>query len=373
MHPSSLMCYYPTYALLDEVRSYSDPSEINLFIDLKNCFQTLYQEHTILNVINNSVNREDSSIVTSFLAFISFHKLYALKRGLNINFYIFLESGKSYYHKNISKEYKINREIDDLFGLPIDSRDAYFRAVNNNYKLIEKVGNKLPNVKVFRLLNFEADFIPYYLISRDKINQSDDTTNIIYSSDHDLMQTLYAGDNVFIFQKVKKTKRIIKRNYAMIHELKRECDLPDELLPLALAIIGDPGDDVYGVKTIGPARFHKVSQQLINMIGSVDELYDNVLSKRPIFDTTKVVESDKYLDKIIKSEQLISDNLKLVSFELISRFFENPDNTETLNRQKQVDNILMDDFVASEYKLRQALEMNQVIVDDYLEIIYHNQ
>ena len=131
MHPSSLLSYYPTYAILDEIVSYSNYNKINIFVDLKNCLQTLYMEHAIVNVIENTlqVNYVDTSVFSSVISFLSFHKLYSLKRNIEVNFYIFFERGQSYYHKNISSKYKISRRIDDLYGLPVEKREAFFKII----------------------------------------------------------------------------------------------------------------------------------------------------------------------------------------------------------------------------------------------------
>jgi len=116
MHPSSLLSYYPTYSILDEIIAINNYNTLNIFIDLKNTLQTTYMEHAIVNILENSKNLKylDTSIFSSLIAFLSFHKMYGMKRGIDLNFIIFLESGHSYYHKNISKKYKISRRIDDL-------------------------------------------------------------------------------------------------------------------------------------------------------------------------------------------------------------------------------------------------------------------
>jgi len=377
MHPSSLLSYYPTYGLLDEVVSYGDYNELNLFVDLKNCFQTLYQEHAIINIIENSMRTKyvESSILVSLLSFLSFHKIYSVKRNVKINVYVFFESGRSYYHQNISKEYKISRRIDDLYGLPIEKRELFQNTVRLNWEAIEKVCNRLPNVRVIRLLNMEADFIPYYTISRNLLTQKPRTANLVYSNDHDLLQTLTAGTNTYVFQKIKKTKRIVRAGEVMKRELKVDSNLDDRIQPLAMAIIGDPGDDVHGIKGIGAATFKKFHKDLMKLVGSMDELLDNVTHNRPIFDLTKVSIPNKHLSKVIRAEQeesKISKNLRLVSFELISRFFESPGTTEMLERRNKVHSLLTElHRPAPLDKIKRALEMNRVFFGEELDNLYY--
>jgi len=377
MHPSSLLSYYPTYGILDEVLSYGDFKELNLYIDLKNCFQTLYQEHAIVNIIENSIRSQyiESSILVSLLSFLEFHKLYSIKRNIKINFYIFFESGISYYHQNISKEYKISRRIDDLYGLPIEKRELFQNTVRRNFEAIEKICNKIPNVTVVRLLNMEADFIPYFAISRKHVNTGRDTAHLVYSNDHDLLQTLTAGSNVYVFQKIVKTKRLVRSGEVMSRELKTETKLDDKLQPLAMSIIGDVGDDVHGVYGIAAGRFKTILNDLIKLIGSMENLLDNVSQGKPIFDLTKVKVPNKYLSKVISAEQkkqTISKNMRLVSFELISRVFESPSTTEMVNRRNNAIKLLTEGVAPAPLdKLKTALEMNRVFFGEELDNLFY--
>ena len=377
MHPSSLLSYYPTYGLLDEIISYGNYNELNLFIDLKNCFQTLYQEHAIINIIENSMASQyiESSILVSILSFLSFHKIYSVKRNIKINFYIFFESGRSYYHQNISKEYKISRRIDDLYGLPIEKREIFRNTLSRNFEAIEKICNKLPNITVIRLLNMEADFIPYYAISRNLVSRKPTSANLIYSNDHDLLQTIIPGTNTYVFQKVMKTKRIVKSGEVMSRELKCENKIPDDILPLAMSIIGDPGDDVHGVKGIAATRFKEIYNDLIKIVGSMENLFENITFNRPIFDLSKVIIPNKYLNKVISAENkdnVISKNLKLVSFELISRFFMNPGTTEMLDRRNQVHKLFTElKKPAPLESIKKALEMNRVYFGEEIDNLYY--
>jgi len=55
MSVQSLLSYYPTYSILDEVVSLTGTNHLNIFSDLKNNLQTLYMQHSILNIIENSI------------------------------------------------------------------------------------------------------------------------------------------------------------------------------------------------------------------------------------------------------------------------------------------------------------------------------
>ena len=340
MHPSSILSYYPNYALLDEIISYGNYDTLNIFIDLKNNLQTLYMEHAIINILESTkkAGSADTSIFSSVISFLSFHKEYGRKRGKNITFTIFFESGHSYYHKNISKQYKISRKIDDLYGLDKVDRDLFFKTLNANLQLIESACNKIPGIKVIRLPNLEADFVPYYTVTRELVEKRPGVGNIIYSNDHDMWQCL--EKDVYIYSKAGKHKKILKPGDTMKSFFKKETGISDDYLTLAMAIIGDPGDDVIGVKGIGPASFIAMFDELISITGNMPQIYDKVINRKPLFDPLPEKIKNKKLKGVIDSEiknNKISDNLKLVSFELLSRELDNPSSTEIIDKRKIIE------------------------------------
>lgn len=376
MNPASILSYYPDYATLDKLIQ-NKYNEINVFVDLKNCLQTLYMEHAILNIVESSLKTEypDTSVFSSVISFLNFHNLYSIKRGIKINFYIFFESGQSYYHKNISQEYKVSRRIDDLYGLDKEKRELFFEVINKNFMLISKACNKLPRTKVFRLEHLEADFIPYYLIKHKLVNTGSNVVNVVYSNDHDLLQTIWAGENVYIFKKIFGSKSLVRKGEVMRSFLKVDCDLPDTYLPLAMAVVGDVGDDVYGIKGIGGKRIMSALNELVEIVGGIDNLYKNVHEGNPIFRTDQPKSANKYINTIIEVERknrLVSDNLKLVSFEVLSRFLDYPVSTEMIKKRKEILEILENSRKkAPKEKIMRALEQVGVILEDEaLDAIY---
>jgi len=336
-------------------------------MDLKNNLQSTYMEHAILNILENSKTNRfiDTSIFSSVISFLSFHKIYGMKRGIDINFVIFFESGRSYYHTNISSKYKISRKVDDLYGLDIEDREKFFKILNSNYQLVEKACNKMPGVKVIRLPNFEADFIPYYLLSRKKVPMDGSVGHITYSNDHDLWQN--AAQHSYIFSKSAKVKKIVKSGMVMDQMLKRKSKIPDLYLPLAMAVIGDPGDDVDGIKNVGPARFLEIFDQLVAMTGDMWSIYKKVENNEDLFDFIPPTIQNKYLNAVVNEEvnsQVISKNLKLVSFELISRALDNPSTTEMIDKRKIIEKILDDEEVYPCESMKKALANTGVYLEE---------
>jgi hypothetical protein len=359
MHPSSLLSYYPTYAILDEIVSYGNYKKLTVFIDLKNTLQTTYMEHAIVNILENSKQMKfmDTSIFSSLISFLSFHKIYSMKRGVDIDFVVFFETGQSYYHLNISKQYKISRKIDDLYGLERADRELFWKILHNNFRLIDQACNKLPGVKVIRMPHLEADFIPYYLLSRKKVPYNGDVGYVLYSNDHDMWQC--AAKDSYIFSKAGKNKKIIKAGQIMKLFLKKPCEIQDIYLPLAMAVVGDSGDDVTGVKGVGPARFLEIFPQLVAITGDMGTVYKKVQNGEKLIDPIPPSIRNKHLQKVVDAEvnsQVISKNLKLVSFELISRALDDPDTTEMIDKRKIIEKVLSEKEVYPLESMKTALQ-----------------
>jgi len=368
MDPSSLLNYYPNYRILDEILSYGEYDSLNLFIDMKNNYQTLYMEHAIVGLVESTIfaKRYDTSIVSAMFNFISFHKKYAFKRGLkNLNFYIFFETGDSVYHKNIRKKYKIRRKIDDLYGLSREKRDMFYEITHRNYRFIEKIFNMVPGVKILHLEKLEADFVPYYLLTRNLVSRSSNVANVTYSSDHDLYQNL-VDQNTFNFIKNKKNKYVLKKGEGLSHYTKSSTNIPDEYMPVLMAIMGDDGDDVDGIKGLGPKTTLKILDEFVNICGGIENLYSNVLNGNNIF-PLDISTDNKHLQKVFDAEKenkLISDNLKLVSFELISREFDNPSSTEMINRKNKFLKTFEQNKIITENQMIQGLNKLKIFVED---------
>jgi hypothetical protein len=65
-----------------------------------------------------------------------------------------------------------------------------------------------------------------------------------------------------------------------------------------------------------------------------------------------------------QKDRRISDNLKLVSFELISREVDDPSSVEMFDRKKQIQKILDAKEYASLPSMKKALEMSNVYLEE---------
>ena len=149
--------------------------------------------------------------------------------------------------------------------------------------------------------------------------------------------------------------------------LKKKNTIPDNFLPLAMAVIGDPGDDVEGVKGIGPASFLNIFEQLTAMTGDLEQIYNKIESNKDLFDFIPPSVTNKKLQSIIDAEvkdKRISKNLRLVSFELISRAIENPMTTELRDKRLIIENNLKANTSVPLDKMKDALVRNNVFLEE---------
>ena len=183
------------------------------------------------------------------------------------------------------------------------------------------------------------------------------------------------NDNCFVFHK-SRVKKIIKKNEVMKQELKRESNISDEFQPIAMSVIGDPGDDVTGIKNIGPKTFIDLFPMLKNSIGSMEDLYNNVENSKPIFNSINDKSWNKYMKKVVDAEHennFISNNLKLVSFELISRALDKPSSTEMIKKKNHIYDILNNEKIVKLEVMKEALNKTGVFLEsDDLDSLYFN-
>ena len=142
-----------------------------------------------------------------------------------------------------------------------------------------------------------------------------------------------------------------------------------------MSVIGDVGDDVTGVSGVGPARFLQIFEQLTSMTGTMNQLYDNVENKRDIFSFIPESIQNKHLRNVVNaevSENTISKNIKLVSFEMISRALDNPGSTDMIDKRKIIENIFLHEKQTSTADgMKKALEMAGVFLEEAsLDFLY---
>jgi hypothetical protein len=321
MNVAQLMNYYPKYQYLDNILTSSGKKKMTLYIDLKGCMGSLYQDWAVKYVIEQSRDcTADPSIFASVLEFIGFHKLYAKKRRIDLKMVFFYESGESAYHANLLKDYKDNRDLGSFFDLDNKSLDLFKKVKDKNFDLIDKVCNKIPDVSVIRLMFLEADFIPWY-IQRRVFQEDTESVNIIYSLDKDMLQCL--DENTYMFYKHYKSHKLIGAEDVYEHYLKTELDwqADPELFFMVLAIDGDVSDHFKGVKGIGTKTIIKSFPDLLKCIGNAREIADNVAKGESIF-VKGIGTNNKAVQKIMADEATVVRNIKLASYRVLSNHID---------------------------------------------------
>ena len=337
---SQFFSYYPKYEYLDNVLSLTSRKKINLFLDVKSCAQALFQEWAVKHIVDQSKGTAmvDTSLFSAALEFISFHKLYAKKRNIDLNMYFFMEQGKSSYHLDVYKDYKSNRGLSDMFGLDLKDRELFFKVLDRNYHVMDKVTNKIPKVCFIKLEFLEADFIPYYLMNYVLPKEDvENSANIIYSTDKDMLQFL-DSTNKFQYYRHGKNMKMLSYKDIYQHWLKEDLQLNDPAVwfPLALSIIGDTGDGFHGVSGVGQKTLPKVFEYVMTLCGrSMNGVYDNILKKQPIFDMKYPVK-DGALKRVMDSQDIVIRNLKLGSFKLLSEVLNGGFPSYMIDRKKQI-------------------------------------
>lgn len=337
---SQLFSYYPKYEYLDNIISFSDKKRLNLYVDVKGCGQALYQEWAVKQILFQSLDSRviDTSVFSSIIEFVSFHKTYARKRNIDLYIYLFMETGESEYHAKIYPEYKSNRKKGDFFGLDMEKKEFFYTILQKNYIVTEKILNKLPNVYFIRLERLEADFVPWYLMNRCLSRDSvDSSIHVIYSTDKDMFQCLDIPDTYQFYRHYKNVKMISEKD---IYQQWPKMELDElhaaEWFPMVLSIIGDESDSFKGVKGIGPKTLIRIFPYIKTICGnSMNQVYLNISKNIPIFKSDYKT-SDNALKKIIDQQDIIVRNLKLSSYKLLSDYVDGDYPVNVFEKKKKI-------------------------------------
>lgn len=319
----SVFPYYPKYTILDQIiNSKEGTKKLTIFIDLRNCLQTIYLKEFILYVTNevDKTKRLDTTIISSVLLFMESFRLYAIQRKIEIEFIFFFEMGPSYYHENVLKTYKSSRKQDTLYGLDIKTRELFSEVIQKNLLLFYDLCKLLPKVACIKLENLEADFVPYYILKSGLITSSS-RIFIVLSNDKDMLQNLSLNYPIYQYLRNRNGITLLKNNEGLKYFTKKSSFIGDSYLPLVMSFTGDSGDNIPGIKGIGPVTALKIVEDLSKKI-PMEKIYLDTKRNRNIFESVNV--ENKYTNKFTKEElsEIIKRNLKLISFELLSDSLE---------------------------------------------------
>lgn len=299
--------YYPTFDELDAIIDKYQPDRVNIYVDLKNCISGMYMESAVKTMLlaHNHSKQPPSDIYQSWLDFVTFHYKYMYSRTMDTHIFTIADTGDSQYHKGIYKDYKSNRTISSYKTLSMLEQDVMKNIIKKNIEVIMKTAKQLYNNYGVYLSYCESDFCPHYYIKNHF--QDLKTLNIIYSTDNDMLQTLKFDNAVQFFRRNKDNKMwITKDNWLERLKIENE-NIPIENYEYMKAIMGDSGDDVPGIKGIGPKTAIKYVRDV-----NISSLFMFQEHARNIFDENP---KDNKIKNIIKEWDVVERNYKLVSFD----------------------------------------------------------
>lgn len=354
--PWSIINAYPP----PEIQSYLDGKDrINVYVDLKNVMTALFipevEQEMILNTQN--LGSIDSSIFQACLAYASYWKKLAYRNGLVCNIFFCADIGRSVYHLSLLKEYKIRRNIDNSTGdISGVLTDELKHIRDKNFLVCDNILNKIDGIYFFNLKFLEADFLCHYLITRKFDN--DKIFHVVVSSDKDLMQTLYKP-NVVMIHKKRGQKCILDytnfmRTYLHLSKCSEKVQrdktlklsrLDSRYITAAMALVGDDGDDIPGVRGIGPGRAIDIlsNENLTRaIIGTPEELDERIANDGKFFleDRIGISKLPKLWRKVFLENEIVTRAYKLISFEMLIRWLQMSDKTEKGDWLRYIDDLL---------------------------------
>lgn len=302
--------YYPTFDELDKLVEQYKPERINIFVDLKNCLSGMYLEEAAktMLLVHADSKQPPADIYQSWLDFIAFHYRYMYSRTLDVHLFTIADVGQSQYHRNLYKDYKCNRSITGYKTLSAWEQDIVKQIIKTNIEVIIKSAKQLYNSYGVYLSYCESDFCPQYYIQN--YYQDPKILNIIYSSDNDMIQTLKYPNTIQFFRRNKDNKMwLTHENWKIKAKLDEDVNIPVANYEYIKAIIGDTGDDVPGVRGIGPKTVIKYIPEV--PLASLDQLKQHIETYST--ENTK----DKKSKAILDNWDVVERNYKLTSYDAL--------------------------------------------------------
>ena len=271
-------------------------------IDLPSIARGFYNKDVVQYEITNYIQTQQNPILFFTEAKEFLNKIYEQFSSFNPKFNIFYDNGECKQNKSIYNGYKNRSSAASKLMLEDVELELYHQIKGYYYSaFVERFTNSISKVTYFQ--EYEADFIPWIVISKNIWNSAQpDTFNVILSTDKDLLQccqfknciqtmTLYSPRESKIIFNVYDDNNAISQ----IYEKFERGILTSQYIPLMLALGGDKADKIPGIPKVGPAGAYKL-------------ILNNNLPPA-IHDMTPLPTS------LEEHRQLIVRNYKLISFE----------------------------------------------------------
>lgn len=304
------------YKAINTILSRGQYKNIFFYIDLASITRGFYNKQVIELELANYF--ETQRLPTLFFdeANIFFNTLYNNFKHYFPKFITFFDSGECMQNKTIFKAYKGDRSrIIDAINLD-DTEKELFKKIKNYYFEEFKTRFEIPHLsKVVYLDEWESDCIPHFIITNNIFNSaSNQTLNIILTTDKDLLQTCAFNNVIQCSTVYKKSEGKIKFNVlyndnaiSYMYENFKRGILTAKHIPLILSLAGDKADHIPGIPGVGESTACKIVES-INM--------------DPIFYETSPLPQkyEKHRDLILKNYKLISfdEQLKRIPYSYLS-------------------------------------------------------
>ena len=195
------------------------------------------------------------------------------------------DQGSSSYRKELYPEYKQNRK--DKQAEQTDAEAAAFELFFEDFlATLEHIKNNT-DYPVIKFQGVEADDIAAYIVSKEKLLNFDEIWLVSSDKDWDLL----VQPKVSRFSYVTR-KEVTNENWANHYDWTQ-----DEYISIK-CLMGDTGDNVFGVPSIGPKRAHG----LVEEFGSTWDIIASI----PLNGKYKYIqELNKCKDRLMLNYQLM--------------------------------------------------------------------
>lgn len=318
--------------LINQINNKFD--EINIFIDLKNIYRTLYIKNVSEEICNNIQSKH--FIFQGVLYYVVYWK--NIFKNKKIRIFFTNDINKSMYHKEVVPEYKSKRCFDNT---------DFEKIKLENFKLCEEFFKNIKDVWFFNLENIESDFLSYYLIKNKLKFENDNYLNLMCSLDKDLLQCCLLK-RTLLFYRNGDYKILINQKNIYKHYFKDKNDQYKNIfdksdpnnIDIVMSIIGDTIDEIKGVKNIAKKKMLRLldNKDFIKSVGDKKDIFERINSTSKLLN--EVNTNSENLKIILNENKNIADFYKIISFQYLSEYMDLNDTEYKIKINNYIDKIL---------------------------------
>lgn len=301
-----------------------------IYFDFLNIFIRYF--YVFYNVMFDRDNKDVGQVVYQLNFILSFIDKYEQNFPNRCLYNLIIEHGRSKKHRQIRKEYKSNRDVEESVLLDMTEEERLEEmnkkeSFKHQRQRFESVQKQLSFINVIDSYYLEGDFVIRYTMEQyERLLQDDKNVvfHIIVSNDNDLKQLMTdkLEYNVFVYD--------YKLGLLSQEDLKDTIDV--NRIILEKQFMGDKSDNIQGIRGVGKKRQEKIISDIGDGIDQKQMSYNEL--REYLKNNLMNIKNSNLRKKVQENIETVVENYRMVnlinidnvvdflSFDLINRVNE---------------------------------------------------